>query len=92
MTSNKTLVQSVSTHHTNDYLPVREGMTLQEALKVIRANRETFGNIGGMTAELSDGTQLYVECRCRRMGSHRIERRYYDAYASTDKLLRVYPW
>jgi hypothetical protein len=92
MTSNNTLVQSVSTHHTNGHVPVRAGMTLREALISIRAHREKFGSIGGMMAELSDGSHLSVECRCQSMGSQRIERRFYDSYASTDKLLRVYPW
>jgi hypothetical protein len=89
---NTNLVQVVSNHHMDGQAPVREGMTLRAALAAIRANREKFGTIGGMTAELSDGSQIVVECSCRRMGSQRIERRFYDSYASTDKLLRVYPW
>jgi hypothetical protein len=89
---NTNLVQIVSNHHMNGPAPVIEGMTLREALKAIRDNREKFGTIGGMAAELSDGSQIVVECSCRRMCSQRIERRFYDAYSSTDKLMRVYPW
>jgi hypothetical protein len=92
MTSNMKLVQSVSTHHTTGPAPVREGMTLREALFSIRANRETFGTLGGLRAELSDGSQLVVDHWRPRMGSQRIERRCYDSFASADKLLRVYPW
>jgi hypothetical protein len=98
MTRTTILVTDVSHHHTEGLHPVREGMTLQEALKDIRANRGSFGSIGGMTAELSDGSHLAVECqkceggRCQLMSSQRIERRNHDTYTSTDKLVRVYPW
>ncbi len=98
MTRTTILVTNVSHHHTEGTRPVREGMTLQEALKDIRANRDSFGNLGGMTAELSDGSHLVVQCqpcdggRCKLMSSQRIERRNYDTYTSTDQLIRVYPW
>jgi hypothetical protein len=77
---------------------VREGMDLKEALASISANRDSFGNLGGMTAELSDGSHLEVENqKCADghsylMSSQRIERRNHDTYTSTDKLVRVYPW
>jgi hypothetical protein len=92
------LVTEVSHHHMEGTQPVREGMSLQEALKDIRANRDSFRDIGGMTAELSDGSHLSVECqkceggRCQLMSSQRSERRNHDTYTSTDKLVRVYPW
>jgi hypothetical protein len=98
MTRTTILVTDVFHHHTEGTRPVREGMSLQEALKDIRANRDSFGSIGGMTAELSDGSHLAVECqsceggRCQLMSSQRIERRTHDTYTSTDKLVRVYPW
>jgi hypothetical protein len=92
MEAHNAKVESITTHHTNAPAPVREGMTLREALEAIRAHRDTFGGLGGLSAELSDGSQLVVECRRRRMGSQRIERRRFDAFANCEKLLRVYPW
>jgi hypothetical protein len=98
MTRTTILVTDVSYHHTEGLRPVSEGMTMREALNDIRANRDSFGDIGGMTAELSDGSHIVVQCQpCEDghallMDSQRIERRNHDTYTSTDKLIRVYPW
>ena len=91
------LVTDVSHHHTEGSRPVCEGMTMREALEDIRANIDSFGDIGGMTAEWSDGSNIVVQCQpsCdggQLMNSQRIERRNYDTYTSTDRLIRVYPW
>ena len=97
MTRTTILVTDVSHHHMEGSRPVREGMTMREALEDIRANIDSFGDIGGMTAELSDGSHIVVQClmSCdggQLMSSQRIERRNYDTYTSTNKLIRVYPW
>ncbi len=55
-------IATVSHHHMpdGDY-PVEEGMTLQQALAALRsAGRDRFGDLGGMTAMLSDYTTLDV--------------------------------
>jgi hypothetical protein len=39
-------------------------MTLRQALAAIRdAGRDNYGNIGGMYAVMSDGTDLSVDCQ-----------------------------
>lgn len=54
---------AVSHHHMPDLwdYPVEEGMTLRQALAALRdAGRDRFGDIGGMSAMLSDYTTLDV--------------------------------
>lgn len=56
-------IVTVSHHHMPDGAdyPVEEGITLQQALAALRsAGRDNFGDIGGMTAMLSDYTTLEV--------------------------------
>lgn len=56
-------IATVSHHHMPDGAdyPVEEGMTLRQALAALRdAGRDNFGDIGGMTAMLSDCTHLEV--------------------------------
>jgi len=59
-------IATVSHHHMPhmpdraDY-PVEEGMTIHQSLAALRsAGRDRFGNLGGMTAMLSDYTTLEV--------------------------------
>ena len=62
--------------------PVEEGQTLREALKALReAGRSAFGNMGTLTAELSDDTTLEIKLKtttnpgyARLMNSQYIER------------------
>ena len=84
-------------HHLPDHAEriVREGMSLRDALAALRkAGRKNFGNIGGMSCDLSDGSRIAVDLQSstdgtsRLMSSQRIERRCYD----TDELIRVYSW
>ena len=54
---------AVSHHHMPDLwdYPVEEGMTLRQALAALRsAGRDRFGDLGSMTAMLSDYTTLEV--------------------------------
>ena len=63
--SNATIT-NVTHHHMPDGAdyPVRDGMTLRQALAAIRdAGRVNYGDIGGMHAVMSDGTDLSVECQ-----------------------------
>ena len=56
-------IVTVSYHHMPDGAdyPVEEGMTLRQALAALRdAGQANFGNLGGMTAMLSDCTNLEV--------------------------------
>ena len=56
-------IATVSYHHMPDGAdyPVEEGMTLRQALAALRdAGQANFGNLGGMTAMLSDCTKLEV--------------------------------
>ena len=56
-------IATVSHHHMPDWAdyPVEEGMTLRQALAALRsAGRDMFGDIGSMTAMLSDYTTLEV--------------------------------
>ena len=56
-------ISTVGYHHMPDLAdyPVEEGMTLRQALAALRdAGRARFGDIGGMTAMLSDCTTLEV--------------------------------
>ena len=61
-----TTIVTVTHHHMPDGAdyPVREGMTLRQALAAIRdAGRDNYGDIGGMSAIMSDATDLSVECQ-----------------------------
>ena len=56
-------IVTVSHHHMPEWAdyPVEEGMTLRQALAALRsAGRDNFGDLGGMTAMLSDYTTLEV--------------------------------
>jgi len=56
-------IATISHHHMPDFwdYPIEEGMTLHQALAALRsAGRARFGDIGGMTAMLSDCTTLEV--------------------------------
>lgn len=56
-------IETVLYHHMPDWAdyPVEEGMTLRQALAALRdAGRDMFGDLGGMTAMLSDYTTLEV--------------------------------
>lgn len=101
MTRTTILTCHTGYHHLPDHAQriIGEGMTLRDALAALRkAGRFNFGDIGGLSCELSDGSTLSVECqpcdggRCELMSSQRIERRNHDTYTSTDKLIRVYAW
>jgi hypothetical protein len=86
-------------HHLPEYGydPVENGMTLRQALKALRdAGQSNFGNIGGATYELSDGTRLCVELKStddgnsRLMSSQEIVR--YEFDGNRDRVLRKYDW
>jgi hypothetical protein len=67
-------IVTVSHHHMPDGAdyPVEEGMTLRQALAALRsAGRDNFGNLGGMTAMLSDCTSLEV-CNQPAIGGGRL--------------------
>lgn len=88
------IVESSQSDHLPDwgeYLDLA-GLTLRQALAAIRAaGRKNFGNIGGMTAELSDGSSIEVSLRPAGdrtyvMSSQRIVRR------RADEIVREYKW
>ena len=67
-------IVTVSHHHMPDGAdyPVEEGMTLRQALTALRsAGRDNFGDLGGMTAMLSDYTTLEV-CNQPAIGGGRL--------------------
>jgi hypothetical protein len=91
----KLTVEGVYMHHmpdTSSHDLIRRGMDLRQALYILRhAGRRYFGDLGGMTADLSDGTQLIVGLTPASdngyiMSSQRISRG--DGY----RTVRFYPW
>ena len=75
-------ITTVLHHHMPDGAdyPVEEGMTIRQAIKALRdAGQDNFGDIGGMSAMLSDYTSLSV-CNCpasdggELMSTQRIQR------------------
>ena len=75
-------IVTASHHHMPDGAdyPVEEGMTVRQAIRALReAGQDNFGNIGGMSAMLSDYTALSVEDQPasdggKLMGTQRIRR------------------
>ena len=87
-------------HHLSDggECPVVEGQTVRQAMRALRGvGRGNFGDIGGLRADVSDGSELVVALRdsgdgnSRLMSSQRIIRRRYDAWSGRD-VDRVFSW
>ncbi len=83
----------------NSARPAQTGQTLRQALSALRkAGRENFGNIGTMTARLSDTTDLDVmlqssdDGNSRLMNSQQIIRVGFDADAGREQIIRRYEW
>lgn len=89
------MAKIVDTHwdHVGDPIPELDGLSIRQALKALRQFRAGFGNIGGVSCRLSDGTYLTVGLRRaygggQLMCSQRINR----LDKAHDRIIRTYPW
>ena len=88
-------ITQYTTDHMTGKLPDLFDLTLRQALAVIRSERDAFGDIGGLHADLSDGTIISVELRPASdggylMNSQRIVRGEY-LYGAM-RINAHYPW
>ena len=76
--------------------PVKEGMTTRQAIEAIRAwGRWRFGNMGGMLAEMDDGTRIEVECWYGKQGTGLMSSQEIKRTAHEDGrevVIRKYKW